>query len=311
MKARAAAKRHAGLERRMRVLRRAPMASAPVPRVAAAAFAPAGAPVLLTGAAAGWPARERWAPAALAARFPTRAWAVGADGGAPITVAAALAGGAGGAAAPAYLFDATFAEDEPSLAAEYAPPAPFPAAAEDDYLHHQTSFAALRPRYKWLLIGARGAGVGIHVDPHGTSAWNALLFGRKRWALLPPGAPLRDALRGARDAADDAAALGSAAAWFEICAPALRADAARVGLVEATQEAGEILYIPAGWWHVALCDGDANIGVTHNYLDRAGFEDQVARLAARGEAGAAAAAAWHARVVAAGLPAAPLAAAAQ
>lgn len=275
---------------------RAPVTTALSPRRIAAGGSSAldadsDAPLIIEGATVSWDAAACWSPALLKERFPTETFAVATDGGDEITIADAFD-------SRDYLFDDCFSRF-PALAREYTPPPPFPTAPEADYVFHQTSFSALRPAARWLLICAEGKGVGIHVDPRGTSAWNALLFGRKRWALLPPTTPLSVALAGARTLESDEAALLSAAAWFHTCAPALRSNAT-AGLVEFVQEAGEIVFIPRGWWHVALAEAPECVGVTHNFLTQAGFEHDVLKLC-ESAGGAQAARAWLARVLDAGL----------
>lgn len=249
-------------------------------------------PLVIEGATVAWDAATRWSPALLKARFPTETFAVATDGAESVTVAEAFGG-------RDYLFEDCFSRF-PDLAHEYTPPQPFPASLEAEYCYHQTSFAALRPAARWLLLCSEGKGVGIHVDPRGTSAWNALLFGRKRWALLPPTTPLSIALAGARSVESDEAALSSAAAWFQTCAPVLRADSA-AGLVEFVQDAGEVVFIPRGWWHVAIAEAPENVGVTHNFLTQSGFEHDVQKLC-ESAGGTRAARAWLARVLDAGLP---------
>ena len=278
-----------------------------------------------------------------------------------------------------YIFDASFGEALPELCNEYETPHLFPTDA-GDYLAVLSPLPALRPRYRWLLVGVPGSGFTLHQDPFSTSAWNALLVGgRKRWVLLPPHTPLATVLpalaaavgEGAEEGAASAGAEAapalagnplqpqepppywsaperedgdsegggeggaqleegeaSAAAWCARVLPRLRARAAELGLLEFEQAPGEVVFIPQGWWHVALtlrggegqgaggsdgggveggveggCRGrpdGVTVAVTHNYLPACAFEGALMRLAER-PGGAASARNWCLRAAAAGM----------
>ena len=88
---------------------------------------------------------------------------------------------------PLYVFDSTFDDDDVSrcLLRGYNVPIYF----RDDLF--SLVGEKRRPPYRWWLCGPKRSGTCVHIDPLGTSAWNTLLVGRKRWVLFPPSAKKR------------------------------------------------------------------------------------------------------------------------
>ena len=144
-----------------------------------------------------------------------------------------------------------------------------------------------------------GSGFTCHQDPHGTCAWNALIYGRKRWACLPPSTPLCQVFPGWEGAAgnDLPARYATAAAWFANALPQLQA-AAVPGLAVFEQEEGEVVLLPANHWHCCITTSPVSIGITHNFMSREGCARELAKLPAQSPL----ASAWRERVAGAGLP---------
>jgi hypothetical protein len=252
--------------------------------------------VLPASVTAAWPCRtcqaRSWHPDALLRTHASRSFDLGLECGKTTTLQAFLQN----PNPDAYIFDALPSPSDPLLA-DYAPPPGAPQEEAQDYLHHLVSLPALRPRFRWFLVGVAGSGFTAHQDPHGTCAWNALVHGRKRWAVLPPSTPPEAVFPGWSAAAPGPpSAQASARGWFAHALPLLE-RAAVPGLRVFTQEEGETVLLPAGWWHCCESLSPVTVGVTHNWLSREGFLREVAKLGP----GSALAAQWRERAARAGL----------
>lgn len=153
------------------------------------------------------------------------------------------------------LFDPRFAEKAPHLAADYTVPMYF----RDDLF---SLLGDARPDNRWLIIGPERSGSIFHKDPNCTSAWNAVITGKKKWLMFPPHAPPP----GITPTADGSDVRGpvSVMEWFINFYDAAREYGRSVGAVECVVNAGEVMFVPAGWWHIVL-NLEFTVAVTQNY----------------------------------------------
>lgn len=90
-----------------------------------------------------------------------------------------------------------------------------------------------------MYLGVAGSGVTLHEH---TNAWNALVYGRKHWILLPPYVQYGPTHLPHHE-------------WMQNWYPKFASQA-----YECTQYAGEVLYVPTNWMH-SLINLQASIGI--------------------------------------------------
>lgn len=171
---------------------------------------------------------------------------------------------------PMYLFDSAVLSST-RLGGDYSTPSCF----EEDL------FGVLgsdRPDHAWLIAGPPRSGSSFHVDPNGTSAWNGVVRGSKRWVLFPPGVPPPGVA-----SSPDGAHVAAPTCLFDWFRCFHSSASSFKSIRECTLSAGEVLFVPSGWWHAALNVGNGlTVAVTRNFASSSNLHAVLSCLRAGG-----------------------------
>uniref|UniRef100_A0A0K0D2A4 JmjC domain-containing protein n=1 Tax=Angiostrongylus cantonensis TaxID=6313 RepID=A0A0K0D2A4_ANGCA len=173
---------------------------------------------------------------------------------------------------PLYIFDDSFGERKytKKLLSDYEVPLIF-----RDNLFEILGTHEKRPQYRWIVIGPARSGTNIHVDPLGTSAWNALIHDvfvnviirNFRWVLIHPDTP-KELLRIPKS--QRGIHPKEAITWFSTVYKRIHDGDwpfHKYPVIECQQRPGEVIFVPCGWWHVVINEDDT-VAVTENFCSR-------------------------------------------
>lgn len=97
--------------------------------------------------------------------------------------------------------------------------------------------------FRFVYMGPRGSWTALHHDVLLSNSWSANICGRKRWLLFPPS--VSHHLRDSTGVLVSDAQNGSQDRWPNL-------HLALEQSIEVEQLAGEVIFVPSGWFHQAI-----------------------------------------------------------
>ncbi|XP_054930197.1 bifunctional arginine demethylase and lysyl-hydroxylase PSR-like [Dermacentor andersoni] len=121
------------------------------------------------------------------------------------------------------------------------------------------------PPTRTFNLGPPLAGDRIQTNPLHCNLWSALVHGSRRWCLFPHHVP-QDLLCNDHRAARKDRRLETAVAWFERIYTKTQSSRwpRYFKPLEILQAAGEVVFVPAGWWYVVI-NLDVCVVISHHH----------------------------------------------
>ncbi|KAI9501516.1 hypothetical protein BX070DRAFT_227980 [Coemansia spiralis] len=113
----------------------------------------------------------------------------------------------------------------------------------------------LEDNYRFCYLGGNGTWTPFHQDVYRSYSWSANICGEKKWVLVPPGQ-------------DHLFTDGTGQTVYNLF-DYDDAKFPRLGelkAIEIVQRAGEVVFVPSGWWHQVRNTSDT-ISINHNWAN--------------------------------------------
>ncbi|WVZ18359.1 hypothetical protein V8G54_005681 [Vigna mungo] len=104
--------------------------------------------------------------------------------------------------------------------------------------------------YRFVYIGVKGSWTPLHADVFRSYSWSSNVCGKKKWLFLDPSQNMKNCVYNIFDEVSNSKFPGfSKAIWLE-----------------CTQDAGEIIFVPSGWYH-QVHNLEDTISINHNWFN--------------------------------------------
>ncbi|KAF1893113.1 hypothetical protein Lal_00015315 [Lupinus albus] len=104
--------------------------------------------------------------------------------------------------------------------------------------------------YRFVYMGVKESWTPLHADAFRSYSWSSNVCGKKRWLFLDPSQNMKNCVYNVFDEVSDSKFPGfKKAIWLE-----------------CTQEAGEIIFVPSGWYH-QVHNLEDTISINHNWFN--------------------------------------------